>query len=253
MNVILCAYNWVGCKALDLLLKREANVYVYTHESPYYINSVVDYCKKLNIPFSTEKISYSNLPFEKVDFIASIYYRYIIDNAIIEFSNGKIFNLHPSLLPKYRGCSSITWAMTNGEVETGFTYHYITKGVDEGNVIVQKPIFIEDFDTQYSIYQRNMYESIKYFNEVVDLVLTDYKGVSQIGEATYFKRGCPHNGIIDEEWELNKVERFIRAMIYPPLPLAKYKNNDVSNLENFVTLKESIDALEKKTNYDFSI
>lgn len=239
MNVILCAYNWVGCKALDLLVKRGANVYVYTHENPYYVNSVIDYCKKINIPFSTDKIKYSNLPFSEIDLIASIYYRYIIDQSIINISNGKIFNLHPSILPKYKGCSSITWAMINGESETGFTYHYITKDVDAGNIILQKSLTIENFDFQMNLYQRIMYESINYFDEVIDLVLKGYEGVPQLGETNYFKRGCPYDGIIDENWEIEKVNRFIKSMIYPPLPLAKYESEEITNIESFLKKKDS--------------
>ena len=70
--------------------------------------------------------------------ICSIYYRYIIEEEIINCVNGKIFNLHPSLLPNYKGCSSLTWAMINGEAEVGYSYHYIDVTLDTGNVILQK-------------------------------------------------------------------------------------------------------------------
>ena len=87
----------------------------------------------------------------------------MIKQDVIDIVNGKIFNLHPALLPKYRGCSSVTWAMINGEKECGFTYHYIDKGCDTGKIILQKAIKIEDFDTQLTLYNRVMFESMDYF------------------------------------------------------------------------------------------
>ena len=75
-----------------------------------------EYCKDKKVRFSLKKISKSNLPFIP-DLIISISYKYKIPDNVISISKFKPFNLHPSILPKYRGCSSITWAMVNGEKE----------------------------------------------------------------------------------------------------------------------------------------
>lgn len=236
-NVILCGYHWTGCKALDILLKNNYNVYVYTHKHPYYVNSLKLFCEKENIKCTFSKININNLPF-KPDMICSIYYRYIIDKKIINYCNGKIFNLHPSILPKYRGCNSLTWAMINGEKQVGFTYHYLREKVDGGNIILQKIIEIEEFDTQQTLYDRIMFESMKYFVDVIKLLDKGYKGNPQsISEDKFYKRGCPYNGVIDENWNIEKVERFIKAMIYPPLPLAKFRGKEIKTLEEYKNLK----------------
>ncbi|MEZ4795936.1 MAG: formyltransferase family protein [Flavobacteriaceae bacterium] len=236
MKVILCGYNWIGCKALTELLDQGYEVYVYTHENPYYVNSLIDLCEKLNVGYTTNKISKSNIPFIP-DIICSIYYRYIIDKEIIDIVKGKIFNLHPSLLPKYKGCSSITWALINGENKTGFTFHYIDQGIDTGNIILQKEINIEDWDTQIDLYHRVMYEASKYFLEVLQMVIKGFVGYTQdLTSGNYYKRGCPYNGEIDPKWSLDKIERFIRAMYYPPLPFAKYGNDYVKTLSEYKKL-----------------
>ena len=113
-KVILCGYNLVGREVLKILYEKDFELFVYTHESPDFIPDLISYCEELSIPYSTDKISIKNLPF-KPDIICSIYYRYIITADIIDISKGKIFNIHPSLLPKFRGCSSITWALINNE------------------------------------------------------------------------------------------------------------------------------------------
>jgi UDP-4-amino-4-deoxy-L-arabinose formyltransferase/UDP-glucuronic acid dehydrogenase (UDP-4-keto-hexauronic acid decarboxylating) len=232
MNVILCGYNWAGCKALEFLVKQKFNVYVFTHSNPDYVNSLVDYCEKLGVKYSLEKITNNNIPF-KPDVICSIYYRYIIDVDVIKCVNGKIFNLHPSLLPKYKGCSSLSWAMINGEIECGFTFHYIEPKVDNGNIIIQKKISIEDFDTGSSLYLKVMFYAMEYFNKVFSLVNKGDLGVRQsdLG-ASYYRRGAPFNGQIDINWDDNKKDRFIRAMNYQPLPPAKIGEKEIRILKD---------------------
>ena len=232
-NVILCGYNWSGCKALDLLLEAGHKVYVYTHEAPAHVNDLIQLCEKRSVPFTTKKVTADNLPFAP-DIICSIYYRYLIGEGVIDACGKKIFNLHPSLLPEYRGCSSLTWAMIEGDAHAGFSYHYVTKRFDEGNIILQKKVKIEDFDTQQSLYFRVMFEALSHFNEVVDLVASNYKGtVQDCTRGAYYKRGCPHDGTIDSSWSAEKIERFIRAMVFPPLPYARFADSEVTSVSGY--------------------
>lgn len=236
-NILLCGYHWSGCKALNLLLDQGFNVFVYTHDNPPHVNSLKDYCDARSVPYSLERIRKSNLPF-KPDLICSVYYRYLIENNIIAAVDGKIFNLHPSLLPKYRGCSSLTWAIINGETEVGYTYHYINEKFDEGNVILQRKITIEPWDTQLTLYHRVMFDAMDDFDNVVKLVLQGVTGTEQPTEgSSYYKRGCPFDGKIDDTWPLDRIDRFIRAMVYPPMPYATYRGTEVHTLREYLILK----------------
>ena len=236
MKIIVCGYNWAGCQAVKLLIEAGYDVFVYTHESPYFVPSLIEFCVKNNVAYSTENISKSQLPFEP-DIICSIYYRFIIKEHIISMVQGRIFNLHPSLLPKYRGCSSLTWAIINNEKFVGFTYHYIDKLIDNGNILIQKKLEIYDFDTQLTLYNRVMFKALDDFILAFNLVKNNYEGQKQIGEHTIYKRGCPHNGIIDSGWDDDYIQRFIRAMIFPPYPPATYLGNEILTYENFIELK----------------
>lgn len=238
MKIILCGYHWTGCKALDLLQGQGHEVFVYTHESPYHVPDLADLCQRRGVPYSLQNVSHADLPFIP-DVVCSIYYRYMIGPHVIEACSGKIFNLHPSLLPKYRGCSSITWAMINGESETGFTYHYIDAGCDSGDIIIQGKIAIEEWDDQSTLYQRVMFGAMSYFPEVLDRVVAGQNGVPQQGEATYHKRGCPHNGVIDSGWEPDYIRRFIRAMSNPPYPPATFQGNYVYCYDDYLRIIES--------------
>lgn len=238
-TAILCGYQWAGCKALELLLKKFDEIFVYTHAGHYYVPSLIALCEEKKIPYSTEKISFENLPFTP-DIICSIYYRFLISEDVIAAVNGKIFNLHPSLLPKYRGCSSLTWAMINEEAQAGYTYHYVDAGCDTGNVIVQKAFDIESWDTQQTLYQRAMELALADFIEAVDFVLNNNAGKAQHGISSYYPRGCPYNGIISDDWDAKRIKAFIRAMINPPLPVATYKGQPVESYEEYLKLKRDL-------------
>lgn len=237
MKIILCGYHWTGCKALEDLLDLGHEVFVYTHENPYHIPSLIDLCVKKNVKYSTENISKSTLPF-KPDLICSIYYRYIISEEIIKACNGKIFNLHPALLPKYRGCSSLTWALINGEQYAGFTFHYINADVDTGKILIQEKVKIEDFDNQGTLYNKVMYKAMEYFKEALKLVMDNYPGTEQTGETSYYKRGCPHDGVINPEWDDQYIERFIRAMTYPPYKPAFFDNKEIKEFREYLKYKQ---------------
>src|SRR5690606_2814596 len=64
------------------------------------------------------------------------------------------FNLHASLLPKYRGAAPINWALINGETETGVTTFFLQDKVDTGNVILQKKVKIDEDDTAGTLHNK---------------------------------------------------------------------------------------------------
>lgn len=230
MNIILCAYNWSGCEALRLLKEKKNNIYVYTHKSNYFEPDLEDYCKINKVNYSLKKISTKNLPF-KPDLIISISYKFKISHDVLSISRFKPFNLHPSLLPKYKGCSSIPWAIINNEKYAGFSYHYMNKDFDSGNIILQKKVIINKFDLQTTLYYRVMFESLKFFNQALNLVKKKNLGKKQISRGTYYKRGAPYAGKLNKKWSTNKKKQFIRAMIFPPRPLAKFKNKSIKNIK----------------------
>lgn len=83
------------------------------------------------------------------------------------------FNLHASLLPKYRGAAPINWALINGETETGVTTFFLKAKVDTGDVIFRKSIPIYDDDTYGSLYEKLSFEGS---DVVIDTIRAIEKG-----------------------------------------------------------------------------
>lgn len=239
LKVILCGYQWSGCKALKKINARKdiSDIFVYTHKSEYYYSDLAEYCNDLAIKFTYKKISLNNLPF-KPDIICSVSYSFIIPNNVLKLVDNRAFNIHPSLLPSYKGCSSVTWALVNGEKKYGFSYHLISKKIDSGKIIYQKALDLEKFDLQYTAYYRVMFESLKPFNKIFNsIVKRKFNIISSKTKASYYKRGAPFNGIIDEKWSVDFIKKFIKSMIFPPKKNAIFKRSEVNNFASYLKLK----------------
>jgi len=88
---------------------------------------------------------------------------------------------HPSLLPKYRGPSSINWPLSRGEKKTGLTIFRPTDGLDEGPVILQKETEVSDNDTLGTVYFDRLFPmGVKAMLEAADLVVAGkHKEIAQ--------------------------------------------------------------------------
>ena len=155
------------------------------------------------------------------DIIASIHYRSRIPRSILSEARLGTINLHPSLLPRYRGTNSVPWVIVNGETETGFTYHSMTEEFDTGRILLQQRVTIDRQDTAFSLFHRQIVAAMPLFNEVVRMVASGERGQPQKGEGSYYPRSVPYQGFIDPSWDDDRVERFIRAMYFPPFDPAR--------------------------------
>ncbi|MEJ5350903.1 MAG: methionyl-tRNA formyltransferase [Melioribacteraceae bacterium] len=90
------------------------------------------------------------------------------------------FNLHASLLPKYRGAAPIQWALINGEKETGVTTFFLEEKVDTGNIILQEKIEIEDEDNFGTLHDKLMILGADVVLKTVELINTgNYELIKQ--------------------------------------------------------------------------
>ena len=78
----------------------------------------------------------------------------ILPINFIEFFQGRIVNIHPSLLPSFKGLHAIKRAYERGVKISGCTVHWVSEGIDEGKIIAQSPVRILDTDTLESFTQK---------------------------------------------------------------------------------------------------
>lgn len=80
----------------------------------------------------------------KTDFIALAGYMRLLGTVLLRAFPQKIVNIHPSLLPKYKGLNAIEQAVSQGDPELGVTIHYVDAGMDSGEIIAQQKVYIAD-------------------------------------------------------------------------------------------------------------
>ena len=88
------------------------------------------------------------------DLLVVAAYGQFIPPAVLAIPPLKSINLHPSLLPKYRGATPIQWALANGDTETGVTILYVEEAMDSGDILVQRRVAIDPEDTAETLTPR---------------------------------------------------------------------------------------------------
>ncbi len=113
------------------------------------------------------KIENFKLEIDKPDFCVVAAYGKIIPQWLIDLPNKGFLNIHPSLLPKYRGPTPIQAALLNGDSETAVTIMQIDKDMDHGPILLQKKFIIEPDETFPQLHDRLAVEGAKLLLEVI--------------------------------------------------------------------------------------
>ena len=100
---------------------------------------------------------------EKIDFICLAGFMKILSKDFIKKFHGKIINIHPSLLPKYKGLNTHQRAITNKDKFTGCTVHYVSEKIDSGKIIIQKKIKITAKDNSISLTKKILKQEHKLY------------------------------------------------------------------------------------------
>jgi formyltetrahydrofolate-dependent phosphoribosylglycinamide formyltransferase len=100
-----------------------------------------------------------------------------VPSMVVDFWRGKIINIHPSLLPKfggkgYYGINVHTAVLNTGETETGCTVHYVDEVYDNGSIIAQVIIPVNDTDTPDILQNRVLFEEHKLLPQVIEKIIT---------------------------------------------------------------------------------
>ena len=101
-----------------------------------------------------EKKTHKQLIKKKIELICLAGFMKILSARFIKNFKGKILNIHPSLLPKYKGLNTHLRAIKNREKYSGCTVHFVTAKLDSGKIILQKKVRIKKNDTEFSLQKR---------------------------------------------------------------------------------------------------
>src|SRR5579862_8304588 len=149
----------MGYACMEALLKMGAQIAaLFTHRDDTHEEIWWRSCEELaarhgvpvHIDESIEAVA-ATIGALKPSIIYSFSYRHLIPESVLELASIGAFNLHPSLLPAYRGRAPVNWVLVNGERETGVTLHHMVARADAGDIVAQQSVAIEDSDTALSL------------------------------------------------------------------------------------------------------
>lgn len=152
---------------------------------------------------------------DRPDILFSIVNRTVLSSADIGFATRAAINYHDSALPAYAGVNAPSWAILNGESAHGVTWHLLSRGIDAGNILVQRRFPVAADETALSLSVKCFDHALAAFGELLDAIESgDLRGTPQDEvRRTLFRRAqrLPRQGIIRWTDDAAAIGRFVRA------------------------------------------
>lgn len=225
MRVIFFGNHTVGVRALQAILESDQIVGVVAHpidpEDGVRYESVYQFARQQKLNVVRSAGGDQTLPGWvaecRPDLLWVTDYRYLLSPEILDLSPGGAVNLHPSLLPLYRGRAALNWAILNGEREVGLTAHMLDDGLDSGDIVAQVrvPLGLEQdvgdaLRMLYPVYAQITREVLAWFRcGCVPRRRQDHR------LATTFPRRRPEDGRIDWSQPAERIVNLVRAVARP--------------------------------------
>lgn len=164
MKAVVFAYHDMGCTGIQSLLDAGYDIAaIFTHpDNPgenHFFGSVARLAAEQGIPvWAPEDVNHplwiERIREMKPDVLFSFYYRNLLGDEILNLAPKGAFNLHGSLLPKYRGRAPLNWVLVNGESETGVTLHRMVNRADAGDIVAQQAVAIGADDAALTLHRK---------------------------------------------------------------------------------------------------
>jgi methionyl-tRNA formyltransferase len=226
-RILFFGYSEVGHACLDLLLQRGDDVVaLITHaDNPHekiWFQTPAAAARAHGVPVHTPDSVNTPEWIERIaawrpDLILSVYYRHMISTKILALAPLGAFNLHGSLLPRYRGRAPINWAVLHGEPRIGMTLHRMVKKPDAGAVVDQEGVDLGPRDTAEQAFRKVLPCARAIMARSIDALLAGAarETPQDDSQATYFGGRTPEDGRIDWSWPSRRIFNLIRAVTDP--------------------------------------
>ncbi|CAO97427.1 bifunctional UDP-4-amino-4-deoxy-L-arabinose formyltransferase/UDP-glucuronic acid oxidase ArnA [Erwinia tasmaniensis] len=227
MKAVVFAYHDIGCTGIRALAEAGYEIAaIFTHADNaaenHFFASVARTAAELGVPVYAPEDANHPLWVDRIrgmkpDAIFSFHYRHMLNDDIINSASLGAFNLHASLLPKYRGRAPLNWVLVNGEQETGVTLHRMVKRADAGAIIAQNTVAIADRDDALTLHRKVCAAAGELLAEALPAIKIGEFSEHQQDEsqASYVGRRTPEDGRIDWHLPAQRVYNLVRAVTDP--------------------------------------
>ena len=227
MKTVVFAYHDMGCLGIEALLAAGYEISaIFTHtdnpgEKAFY-GSVARLAAERGIPvYAPDNVNHP-LWVERIaqlspEVIFSFYYRHLICDEILQLAPRGAFNLHGSLLPKYRGRAPLNWVLVNGETETGVTLHRMVKRADAGAIVAQLRVAIAPDDIAITLHHKLCHAARQLLEQTLPAI--KHGNILEIAqrenEATCFGRRTPDDSFLEWHKSASVLHNMVRAVADP--------------------------------------
>jgi methionyl-tRNA formyltransferase len=228
-RAVVFAYHNVGVRCVKVLAARGIDIaLVVTHQDnpaeTIWFESVAALCDETGIPWiapadPAAPALHAQVAAARPDFIFSFYYRHMLPAALLELAPRGAYNLHGSLLPKYRGRVPVNWAVLHGETETGATLHEMTAKPDAGAIVGQTMVPILPDDTAFDVFGKLTVASEQTLWQALPGLIAGSapRLPNDLSRGSYFGGRKPEDGRIDWTRPAREIYNLHRA-VAPPYP-----------------------------------
>jgi len=229
MKAVVFAYHDVGVRCLSVLIAKGVEIaLVVTHrDNPaetIWFASVERLARGHGLAVETPEDPNDAAFIGKLhaiapDLLFSFYYRRMLSAEVLATARRGGYNLHGSLLPKYRGRVPVNWAVLNGERETGATLHRMEAKPDAGGIVDQMAVPILPDDLALDVFRKvTVAAEIVMFRSLPGLLDGTLRESPQdLAKGSYFGGRKPEDGRIDWTKGARQVHDLVRA-VAPPYP-----------------------------------
>jgi methionyl-tRNA formyltransferase len=222
-TAVVFGYGDIGVRGLAVLLEAGLEVpLVVTHkddpnETRWY-SSLFDFAKKKNLGVLADP-SIETLDIGYPDLIFSFYYRSMLPMPLLKRARLGAYNMHGSLLPKFRGRAPLNWAILKGATETGVTLHEMVEKPDAGRIVDQQAVPIGPDENAVEVFRKMTGAAEAVLRRSIkNLILGKAKLTPQnLAAGSYYGRRTPEDGRIDWSRSAREIHDLVRA-VAPPFP-----------------------------------
>jgi methionyl-tRNA formyltransferase len=228
-SAVVFAYHNVGVRCLQVLIDAGVHVpLVVTHiDNPnenIWFESVAKLAAANSIAVATPDDPNTPAFIERIatlkpDFLFSFYYRMMLKPALLATATHGAFNMHGSLLPKYRGRVPVNWAIIKGETETGATLHEMVEKPDAGRIVDQEAISILPDENALEVFDKVAAAAEVTLARALPALL-DGRAVlraQDLSTGSYYGGRKPEDGVINWMDSAQNIHNLVRA-VAPPYP-----------------------------------
>ncbi len=224
VRCVLFAYHEMGYACMEALLNMGAPIAaLFTHRDDsheeVWWRSCAELAARHGVPVYTDDVEAAATKVGAIGpaVIYSFSYRYLIPASVLELAPLGAYNLHPSLLPAYRGRAPVNWMLVNGEREAGVTLHHMVARADAGDIVGQRAVAIDDSDNALTLYRKLVPLGVELIDELHPKIVagTAPRQKMDISKGSYFGRRKPEDGRIDWRWPARRIFNLVRAVTHP--------------------------------------